>query len=314
MFYIHAYLHLPLSRHAYHWLFETTVFYVYFVDVGAFLLCTIVFTVWGLSCLLLWVHFDVTWSVLEAVTSWRVTFPSSTRRRRSSRDFSTPRHRRGRSLSRASASLLMKRFVGTGCCGNVQWVVPSVGKYCMMRYTFIIFIPRGWFIMSPVDVEERVTCLWIGTSLVCAVEMIQRGVLFLSSRFCFYVHRSFKYRTVHRSICNWVCSLWRSRAILICMVFLAFLTRSLSSCHGTVAQFLGGFRVPRHKSSKTWITLLAYEKVMQVIEFKRKVCKEGESFVVINQKGIDPLSLDMFAKEGIFALRRAKVLETYCCV
>eukprot|EP00752_Nemacystus_decipiens_P014358 g12772.t1 len=48
------------------------------------------------------------------------------------------------------------------------------------------------------------------------------------------------------------------------------------------------------------------EKVMQVIEFKRKVCKEGESFVIINQKGIDPLSLDMFAKEGIFALRRAK--------
>ena len=46
---------------------------------------------------------------------------------------------------------------------------------------------------------------------------------------------------------------------------------------------------------------------MQVIEFKRKVCKDGESFVVINQKGIDPLSLDMFAKEGIFALRRAKV-------
>lgn len=46
---------------------------------------------------------------------------------------------------------------------------------------------------------------------------------------------------------------------------------------------------------------------MQVIEFKRSVCKEGESFVIINQKGIDPLSLDMFAKEGIFALRRAKV-------
>ncbi|TFJ82776.1 hypothetical protein NSK_005969 [Nannochloropsis salina CCMP1776] len=48
------------------------------------------------------------------------------------------------------------------------------------------------------------------------------------------------------------------------------------------------------------------EKVRQVIDFKRKVCKEGESFVVINQKGIDPLSLDMFAKEGILALRRAK--------
>ena len=48
------------------------------------------------------------------------------------------------------------------------------------------------------------------------------------------------------------------------------------------------------------------EKVRQVIEFKRRVCKEGEGFAIINQKGIDPLSLDMFAKEGIIALRRAK--------
>ena len=48
------------------------------------------------------------------------------------------------------------------------------------------------------------------------------------------------------------------------------------------------------------------EKVKQVIDFKRKVCKEGETFAVINQKGIDPLALDMLAKEGIFALRRAK--------
>merc|ERR1719198_491525 len=48
------------------------------------------------------------------------------------------------------------------------------------------------------------------------------------------------------------------------------------------------------------------EKVKQVIDFKRRVCKEGESFVVINQKGIDPLSLDMLAKEGIWACRRAK--------
>lgn len=29
-------------------------------------------------------------------------------------------------------------------------------------------------------------------------------------------------------------------------------------------------------------------------------------FVVINQKGIDPMSLDMLAKEGIMGLRRAK--------
>ena len=37
-----------------------------------------------------------------------------------------------------------------------------------------------------------------------------------------------------------------------------------------------------------------------------QVCKNGEGFVVINQKGIDPGSLDILAKEGILALRRAK--------
>ena len=31
-----------------------------------------------------------------------------------------------------------------------------------------------------------------------------------------------------------------------------------------------------------------------------------KSFVVINQKGIDPFSLDAFAKNGIMGLRRAK--------
>lgn len=48
------------------------------------------------------------------------------------------------------------------------------------------------------------------------------------------------------------------------------------------------------------------EKVSQLIAFKRSVCKEGESFAVMNQKGIDAVSLDMLAKEGIFAVRRAK--------
>lgn len=48
------------------------------------------------------------------------------------------------------------------------------------------------------------------------------------------------------------------------------------------------------------------EKVRQVIDFKRRVCKEGESFVILNQKGVDPLALDMLAKEGILALRRVK--------
>lgn len=53
------------------------------------------------------------------------------------------------------------------------------------------------------------------------------------------------------------------------------------------------------------------EKVQKIIDLKRKVCKEvqgqlTDNFVVINQKGIDPLSLDMLAKEGILGLRRAK--------
>lgn len=49
------------------------------------------------------------------------------------------------------------------------------------------------------------------------------------------------------------------------------------------------------------------DRVKKIIDFKRSVCDTPDKkFVIINQKGIDPLSLDMLAKEGIFALRRAK--------
>ncbi|KAG2487858.1 hypothetical protein HYH03_013574 [Edaphochlamys debaryana] len=49
------------------------------------------------------------------------------------------------------------------------------------------------------------------------------------------------------------------------------------------------------------------ERVRKIIELKKKVCASpDQGFVVINQKGIDPLSLDALAKEGIIALRRAK--------
>uniref|UniRef100_F7CG77 Chaperonin containing TCP1 subunit 6A n=1 Tax=Equus caballus TaxID=9796 RepID=F7CG77_HORSE len=49
------------------------------------------------------------------------------------------------------------------------------------------------------------------------------------------------------------------------------------------------------------------DRVKKVIELKRKVCGDSnKGFVVINQKGIDPFSLDALAKEGIVALRRAK--------
>lgn len=34
--------------------------------------------------------------------------------------------------------------------------------------------------------------------------------------------------------------------------------------------------------------------------------EKPKNFVVINQKGIDPMSLDVLAKNGILALRRAK--------
>jgi len=50
------------------------------------------------------------------------------------------------------------------------------------------------------------------------------------------------------------------------------------------------------------------DQVDKILELKRKVCPEGsgKSFVVLNQKGIDPLALDALAREGILALRRAK--------
>ncbi|KAL1810104.1 hypothetical protein ACET3Z_027094 [Daucus carota] len=49
------------------------------------------------------------------------------------------------------------------------------------------------------------------------------------------------------------------------------------------------------------------ERVKKIIELKNKVCAGTDNnFVVINQKGIDPPSLDLLARAGIIALRRAK--------
>jgi len=48
------------------------------------------------------------------------------------------------------------------------------------------------------------------------------------------------------------------------------------------------------------------DSTRKILALKREVCQNGEGFVVINQKGIDPVALDMFAKEGIMGLRRAK--------
>ncbi|KAM0836357.1 hypothetical protein ACQ4PT_062379 [Festuca glaucescens] len=49
------------------------------------------------------------------------------------------------------------------------------------------------------------------------------------------------------------------------------------------------------------------ERVKKIIELKNKVCSgTDKNFVVINQKGIDPPSLDLLARAGIIAFRRAK--------
>lgn len=50
------------------------------------------------------------------------------------------------------------------------------------------------------------------------------------------------------------------------------------------------------------------EKLRRIVDLKNQVCgMNGEhGFVIINQKGIDPMSLDVLAKNGILALRRAK--------
>ncbi|KAG7911208.1 hypothetical protein KL906_001588 [Ogataea polymorpha] len=50
------------------------------------------------------------------------------------------------------------------------------------------------------------------------------------------------------------------------------------------------------------------DKLRKIVELKKEVCGNDPSkgFVVINQKGIDPMSLDVLAKNNILALRRAK--------
>ena len=50
------------------------------------------------------------------------------------------------------------------------------------------------------------------------------------------------------------------------------------------------------------------DKVRSIIALKKKVCGDDitKSFVLVNQQGIDPISLDLLQKEGIIGIRRAK--------
>merc|ERR1712166_904898 len=49
------------------------------------------------------------------------------------------------------------------------------------------------------------------------------------------------------------------------------------------------------------------DKVLQIIELKKKLCEgTNKNFVICNQKGIDPPSLDLLANAGIIGIRRLK--------
>ncbi|KAK9884373.1 hypothetical protein WA026_005322 [Henosepilachna vigintioctopunctata] len=53
------------------------------------------------------------------------------------------------------------------------------------------------------------------------------------------------------------------------------------------------------------------QRVKKVVELKKKLCHgTDKSFVVINQKGIDPMSLDLLAKEGKNELKGYKYMES----
>ena len=52
---------------------------------------------------------------------------------------------------------------------------------------------------------------------------------------------------------------------------------------------------------------LCDDKCQKIIDFKKKVCEgTNKTFLLVNLKGIDPICLEMLAKEGIMGLRRAK--------
>lgn len=61
-------------------------------------------------------------------------------------------------------------------------------------------------------------------------------------------------------------------------------------------------RIKMVEAERKWVD----DRTQKIIELKRAACAEGETMIVCNQKGIDPLALDMLAAEGILALRRVK--------
>ncbi|CAA2938422.1 T-complex 1 subunit zeta 1 [Olea europaea subsp. europaea] len=103
---------------------------------------------------------------------------------------------------------------------------------------------------------------------------------------------------------------------LVCNTCLTFpkLARFLVTCLTWIKYFLteinAGFFYTNAEQREAMIAAerrSVDERVQKIIDLKNKVCSGNDnSFVVINQKGIDPPSLDLLAREGIIALRRAK--------
>jgi len=49
------------------------------------------------------------------------------------------------------------------------------------------------------------------------------------------------------------------------------------------------------------------DKVMKIVELKRKLCEgTNKNFIVVNQKGIDPPSLEILARDGIVVSEDAR--------
>jgi len=79
-------------------------------------------------------------------------------------------------------------------------------------------------------------------------------------------------------------------------------TRARAGVRGLFRQGLCGDQPKGHLPSSSCTACVRVQRV------RAQVCGDSsdKGFVVINQKGIDPISLDLLAKEGIIGLRRAK--------
>lgn len=88
--------------------------------------------------------------------------------------------------------------------------------------------------------------------------------------------------------------------ILTCNVSLEYEKTEVNS------QFFFSNATDRDKMAKSE-RRFADERCKKIVELKNKVCEGNDkSFVVIDEKGIDPVCLEVFANNGILALRRAK--------